>query len=388
MIKIGSIGAGRRGKICKMAHDPVNGVELVAVCDVLPEVIAEYQEEFGGKLFATADYKELVAREDIDAVFVTTPDPFHEEHAVAAMEAGKHVYLEKPLAITLEGCDRILETAERCGVKLYVGHNMRFFPVVMKMKEIIASGRIGEVQAIWCRHFISYGGDAYFKDWHSEREYSTGLLLQKGAHDIDVIHYLAGAYTQRTVGMGKLSVYDRVEDRRGEDELGVPDFNRANWPPLSQKGMSPKIDVEDHTMMMMSLENGVQANYMQCHYTPDDVRNYTVIGTEGRIENFGDTSSEEQWAQVRVWDRRCGYQEHGTEAIAIPPLEEGTHGGSDDLIIADFVHYLKTGENRGATALDARMSVAAGCCATESLRQGNKAMEIPVYEGAMVPGLG
>ena len=165
---------------------------------------------------------------------------------------------------------------------------------------------IGEVQAVWCRHFIDYGGDAYFKDWHSERANTTGLLLQKGAHDIDIIHWLAGGYTQRTVAMGKLSVYNRARDRRSADTRGNASFNQANWPPLSQRGFSPEIDVEDHTMMLMQLDNGVQASYEQCHYTPDAQRNYTVIGTQGRIENFGDYSSPGNVAEVYLWTHRCG----------------------------------------------------------------------------------
>jgi len=296
--------------------------------------------------------------------------------AVAALERGVGVFLEKPMAITIEGCDRILAAQKRSGAKLYVGHNMRFFPVIRKMKQIIDSGRIGEVQAIWCRHFISYGGDAYFKDWHSEQKFTTGLLLQKGAHDIDVIHYLAGAYTTRTVGMGKLSVYNRVPERRKPDEIADRGFNINNWPPLSQKQISPVIDVEDHSMVLMQLANGVQASYEQCHYTPDSHRNYTVIGTAGRIENCNDYSLPEAEAIIRIWDRRVTYIENGTESISLPTIH-GDHGGADPLIVKDFLRYLKTGKREGALPLDARQAVAAGVMATRSLRNGNMPFDLP-----------
>jgi predicted dehydrogenase len=296
--------------------------------------------------------------------------------AVAAIDRGIHVYLEKPMAITIEGCDRILASAEASGAKLYVGHNMRFFPVIKKMKQIIDSGRIGQVEAIWCRHFISYGGDAYFKDWHSEQQYTTGLLLQKGAHDIDVIHYLAGAHTVRTVGMGKLSVYNRVPDRRKPDEVAPRGAFLANWPPLAQTKISPVIDVEDHSMILMQLANGVQASYEQCHYTPDSYRNYTVIGTAGRIENCNDFSIPEAEAIIRIWDRRVNYIENGTESISIEP-NEGSHGGADPLIINAFLQYLKTGHHDGAKPIDARQSVATGVMATHSLRNGNIPYDIP-----------
>ena len=377
MLKIGSIGAGGRGRLCKLAHRPEQGFELAAICDTNPQVLADYRREFGERLRVTSSYRDLLDGGELDIVFVTTPDYLHEEHAVAALSRGKAVYLEKPMAISIAGCDRILATAARHRAKVYVGHNMRFFPVIQKMKQWIEEGRIGQVQAIWCRHFIDYGGDAYFKDWHSEQRHTTGLLLQKGAHDIDVIHYLAGAYTVRTVGMGKLSVYNQVQDRRRPEEPGNASFVRAHWPPLAQTQLSPVIDVEDHSMMLMQLANGVQASYCQCHYAPDGMRNYTIIGTQGRLENSGDASSGSQWATVHLWNRRCaGACRQGTLMEAIPPIE-GSHGGADPLIIDGFLDYIRGGAQAGATALDARMSVAAGYQATVSLRQGSVPLEVP-----------
>lgn len=319
----------------------------------------------------TTDYREIIANPEVDAVFVCTPDYLHAEHAVAALEADKHVFLEKPIATTIDDCDRIIAAAKKSKGKLFVGHNMRYFPVMQKMRELIVQGRIGRVEAIWCRHFINYGGDAYFKDWHSERRYTTSLLLQKGAHDIDIIHYLAGGYTRRVSGMGKLSVYNKVTNRRSPDEMGDSSFNPDNWPPLSQKKLSPIIDVEDHSMIMMQLDNGVQATYMQCHYTPDSTRNYTIIGTEGRIENYGDHSSSGQWASVQLWNRRMtnSYQPEGNEVFRVPHVT-GTHGGADALMIEDFINFLRDGTTTGATLQDARAAVAVGCLGAESLRNG------------------
>ncbi len=72
---------------------------------------------------------------------------------------------------------------------------------------------IGEVKAAWCRHFVGWGGDFYFKDWHADRRNTTGLLLQKGAHDIDVLHWLCGGFTRRVNALGGLTVYGEIQDR-------------------------------------------------------------------------------------------------------------------------------------------------------------------------------
>ena len=380
MIRVGCLGAGRRGWLSKMAHRPEEGFELVAICDPLPAVHEDYRKTVRPDIAVYTDYRRLLDEAKIDVVFVTTPDYLHEEMALAAIERGMHVYLEKPMAITIEACDRIIEAAKARKVKLYIGHNARYNPTYRKMKEIIDSGRIGKIEAIWCRHFVSYGGDAYFKDWHSERKFTTGLLLQKGVHDIDAIHYFAGAYSTRTVGMGKLSVYNRVTDRRKVDERVSVEFNIQNWPPLAQKKLSPKIDVEDHSMILMQLANGVQASYEQCHYTPDSHRNYTIIGTEGRIEKCSDVSLTNAEAVIRIWDRRVNYVENGTESITIRP-NDGMHGGADELIVNGFLEYLKTGKHDGAEPKDARQAVAVGVMATKSLREGNVPFDIPPLPG-------
>lgn len=364
------IGPHNRGRISLLAHRPQDGLRLIAACAQNLNGLELYREKCGSDLALTTDYREILSNPKVDAVFVCTPDHLHQEHAVAALNAGKHVFLEKPMATSMEGCRQIAEAAERSHGKLYVGHNLRFFPVMEKMRELIEQGRIGRVEAIWCRHFVSYGGDAYFKDWHSERQFTNSLLLQKGAHDIDIIHHLAGAHTRRVVGMGKLSVYNEVTDRRGPDEPGVAPAETTTWPPLSQKKLSPIIDVEDHNMLLMTLGNGVQASYLQCHYTPDDCRNYTIIGTEGRIENYGDYSSPTKWATVHLWNRRMGFNEMGNEVFRVPDIPGG-HGGADPLMIEDFLNFLQGRKSRGASVRDAYMAVAAGCMGAESLRHGS-----------------
>ena len=145
------------------------------------------------------------------------------------------------MAITIDGCDKLLKTAYETGSKLYLGHNMRHFPAILKMKEIIDSGLIGELRAGWCRHFVNYGGDAYFRDWHSERKNTTGLLLQKGAHDIDVMHWLMGGYTNSVVGMGMLSVYDKCARRSHAEGAGCAAWSDARWPPLEQGASRPSL---------------------------------------------------------------------------------------------------------------------------------------------------
>jgi len=372
-LNIGVIGVGGRGGLAHQAHRPEEGVRLTAGADILKDPLESFRKKFGPDVFVTKDYVELLAREDIGAVFVTSPDFLHEEHAVAALEAGKAVYLEKPMAITIEGCDNILQAAYRNRQKLFLGHNMRHMPFLVKMKELIDAGAIGKVKAGWCRHFIAYGCDAYFKDWHAERSKSTSLLLQKGAHDIDILHWLCGGYTKRVTGMGGLTLYGGITDRRAPQEPPETSWKMENWPPLTQKGLNPLVDVEDLSMMLMHLDNGVFCSYQQCHYTPDAWRNYMIIGTEGRIENCGDYHGK---YQIQVWNKRCYYNPTGDEQYE-NETETGGHGGADPRIVDEFIRHVRDGVKTTTSPIAARNSVAAGCLAAQSMRNANRPEDVP-----------
>jgi predicted dehydrogenase len=371
---IGIIGTGNRGALAMNAHKADEGTRIAAIADTRQQSMDNFQAKHNlGDIFQTTDYRRLLDRKEIGAVFITSSDFCHEEHALAALQAGKAVYLEKPMAISIAGCDKILEMAYRTKGKLYLGHNMRHMAVIHKMKEVIDKGMIGQVKACWCRHFIAYGGNAYFKDWHAERSKSFSLLLQKAAHDIDVIHWLCGGYSKRVVGMGNLSVYDKIKSRHSKNEPGDARWGGETFPASTLKGLNPTIDVEDLSMMMMQLDNDVMCTYQQCHYTPDAWRNYTFIGTEGRVENFGDTPGN---TVIRVWDKLNYYNPYGDHQYYIPKAE-GSHGGADPAIVAEFIRFVREDAKVTTSPIAARYSVAAGYLAAKSLRSGNKPQAVP-----------
>lgn len=370
-LRVAVVGVGARAGLARWVGRTGVPARVVEAVDVDPAGRARAQELFGADTAFAADHRGLVARagtaQGVDAAFVCTPDDTHADLAEDLLRAGVAVYLEKPLATTIEDCDRVLAAAAETGTKLYVGHNMRHMAVVRTMRDVVARGEIGEVQAVWCRHFVGNGGDYYFKDWHADRARSTSLLLQKAVHDIDVIHWLAGSTTRDVVGMGDLQVYGRVTDR--EDRAGqlMTDwFSYDNWPPLEQKGLHPTIDVEDTSMMLMRLDNGVLASYEQCHFTPDYWRNYTVIGTRGRLENVGDGDG----ATVRVWNRRTTWSERGDVEYPVDAGGPG-HQDADRQTVGEFLRHVAEGAPITTSPVMARDAVATGVVATLSLRAGS-----------------
>jgi len=377
---VGVVGLGLRGLGTGMVdymHNPDEGLFLVGVSDIKPEILAMFKNKpFAGDTFTSTQYQDLLDCPEISAIFIMTPDFLHEEQAVAALEAGKHVFLEKPMAITTQGCDRILETARRVDKKVYVGHNMRHMELILAMKSIIDSGSIGRIVTIWCRHFVSYGGDAYFKDWHAQRKYVNGLLLQKAAHDIDVMHWLGGGYTRFVHAMDRNPTYGRALDPskredylKAESRVTIRQFSvPENWPPLGQENLNPDMDVEDVSLVNMVFDNGVFASYQQCHFTPDAWRNYTFIGTEGRIENIGSS-------QIRILKNRVDGYSEGEILRVLPPA--GGHGGADPRIVEEFIGYVRDGKKITVSPIAARQAVATGDLATQSLRGDMGCREVP-----------
>lgn len=376
-LQLGVIGSGGRGgHLARIAHQPGKGARIVACCDNNPATLAQNRTEFGADVFTTTDIPALLARK-LDAVIIGTPDFLHEEQALAVLQHGLALYLEKPMALTTAACDRILAAAKKHRARLYVGHNMRHMAFVRKMKALIDDGVIGEVKACWCRHFVGHGGDFYFRDWHADRRYVNSLLLQKAAHDIDVIHWLCNGYSRQVSALGGVTLFGDLPGRlppvSGPRRLVRDRQWMKVYPPTKMRGLNHRVDVEDLSSMQMQLDNGVFATYAQCHYTPDYWRNYTVIGTEGRLENFG---NGEPGTHLKLWNKRASWNDKGDKTYKFA-VEKGSHGGADPKIIAEFLRYVRDGGQTDTSPLAARESIAAGCAATDSLRQGGIVQKVP-----------
>ena len=371
-LRIGVIGVCGRGAIANQWRDNERS-EVVGGADVSEAALADFKERMGDHVFTATDYRRLLERDDVDAIAVTSPDFMHEEHAVAALQAGKHVFCEKPLAITTAGCDHILSTWKASGKRLMVGFNMRYMNIFRVMKEIIDSGAIGELKAAWCRHFVGHGGNFYYQDWHATRAGANTLLLQKGSHDIDMIHWLTGQYTKKVCAFGSLDFFggDKPNDLTCPEcderhECREYSDNRRN-----QCAFRQEVEVEDNNAMIMELDGGIKASYLQCHFTPDYHRNYTIIGTEGRIENSEpDMTVKLLTRGTKTWKDLADRTYHIKPAV-------GTHAGADPVITQDFLDMVLDGKEPLATPVAGRMSVAAGCAGADSLRSGGMMQIVP-----------
>jgi len=361
---------------------------VVAGADVRRDYLDRFRQDHGGDPFVTKDWQEILGRGDVDAVAVCVPDFLHEEVVVAALEAGKHVFQEKPMALTIEGCDRILQAWRQSGKRLMVGHNMRYMTWVRTMKDVIRRGQIGEPQGAWCHHYVGTGGDWYFHDWHALRKNTTSLLLQKACHDFDVMQWLLSQWPQTVSAFGARQYFGGDRDpaltcSACPDQGRCPEFQTGS---REQCVFRQTVDVEDHAVVNLVYDQGALGSYTQNHFLPHHrySRDHVVIGTEGVVWN----SPGEDRVYVdtrRSW--RGKWLEYSNQVYEMKPVRGG-HGGADPEICQAFVNHVLDGEELVATPPAARMAVAAGCQATRSIRgegplgRAGEPVEIPPLPSA------
>lgn len=188
-IKIGLVGLGTAGRSLPQAVAKTTGFSFVAGADLRREAREQYRAEFGIETYDSV--AALCELDELDAVYVATPNPFHAEHAITALEHGKHVMVEKPMALTLEDCDRMIAAAEKNRVKLMVAHTRSFNPPIRKMREFISSGKLGRVTQV---HTIRYS------PWllrprepvEINTELGGGVCYRQAPHQVDIARLLGG----------------------------------------------------------------------------------------------------------------------------------------------------------------------------------------------------
>lgn len=188
-LNLGVIGLGMAGAVMVRAAARHDGVVLVAGADPHPGPRDAFARDFNARAYA--DAAALVDDPAVAAVYIATPHQFHAAHAIMAAERGKHVILEKPMALTLADCDRIIAAVERAGVHLVVGHTHAFDSAVREMRALIASGELGRLGMLASWNYTNY---LYRPRRPEELDTSKGggILFNQVPHQIDTVRLLGG----------------------------------------------------------------------------------------------------------------------------------------------------------------------------------------------------
>jgi predicted dehydrogenase len=260
------------GGIANGKHMPslnkLKNVEMVAFCDIIPEKAQEAADKYGkGEVRVYEDYRELLKDSAIDIVHVCTPNDSHAEITIAALEAGKHVMSEKPMAKTAADARRMVEAAKRTGKKLTVGYNNRFRSDSQHLHQLCSEGELGDIyfakaHAIRRRAVPTWG---VFLD---EEKQGGGPLIDIGTHALDLTLWMMNNYEPKVV-LG--TSYHKLSQRE----------NAANaWGPWDPS----KFTVEDSAFGMITMKNGatiiLESSWALNTLEVDEAK-CTLSGTEG-----------------------------------------------------------------------------------------------------------
>lgn len=245
-IRIGIIGCGG---IATCAHVPAFKVmpeaEITAICDIIPEKMDKIEKLIDGKVEKYTDYKKLLDNKNVDAVHICTPNCFHSEMAVAALEKGKHVFCEKPDAMNVTEVIKMRDTAKKSKSVLMVMRNNRHLNSSKYLKKKIENGEFGDLYCGRCG-WIRRRGIPGKGGWFTTKSLSGGgPLIDLGVHMIDLSIYLMG--NPRPVAVSG-SVYNHFAD--GGD---ISDSQHSAFGDKVKDGI---FDVEDHAIGFVRFENG------------------------------------------------------------------------------------------------------------------------------------
>jgi predicted dehydrogenase len=262
-LRIGVVGLGYWGPNLARNFSAIPGCELAYVCDADPAARERLARLFPGTAPA-ADIAELLADPGLDAVVLATPVPTHAELAVRVLEAGKHCFVEKPLALTATDAERAVAAAGDAGRVLMVGHLLEYHPGVRKLKELTDAGELGD------EIYYIYGNRLNLGKLRADEN----ALWSLGAHDVSVLLYLAGEEPTEVVAHGESYV------RPG---------------------------VEDVVFCFMRFPSGLTAHLHLSWLDPHKERRFTVVGSR-RMATFDDMALERK---LTVYDKGFDEDAHG-----------------------------------------------------------------------------
>jgi predicted dehydrogenase len=261
--RIGIVGLGYWGPNLARNLSALEDCELAWCCDADP-VAREHWQSVHPEVRFTADFEDLVADPDLDAIVITTPVPTHAPLAEMALRAGKHCFVEKPLAQDVAAALRVAELADEKGLVLMVGHLLCYHPGVRHLQALIAGGELGDIRYLYSQR-VNLG----------KIRADENALWSLGAHDVSVVLELAGEMPNEVSARGEAYV------REG---------------------------VDDVVFAYIRFDNGLAAHLHLSWLDPHKVRKLTVVGSE-RMATLDDMLTERK---LTIWDKGFDMPEDGS----------------------------------------------------------------------------
>jgi predicted dehydrogenase len=374
-VRVAVIGMGWMGRVHAQAYTrvphhfpegPARPV-LVAVADDVPGRAAEFADRFGAER-AYTDWRDVLADDDIDAVSVTVPNFLHREIGTAVLDAGKHLWIEKPVGLTTADAAAVADAAAAGSLMTAVGFNYRNAPAVEAARALIADGAIGTVTHARFRFFSDYAANPDGAlTWRYQRARGgNGVLGDLGSHGVDLVRFLLGDIDS-LVADAAIFIPERSEP------TGATSGHQ-----LATGGVRGTVENEDYVGAQLRLASGGRCVVEASRVAVGEQNSYgfEVHGTAGMV----------RWDYRRMGELETSlggaYQDQPVSTVFVGPgsgdyaaFQPGSANpmGYDDLKVIEaqrFVRSIVTGTPEGATAADAVRSARALDAMTESIAGG------------------
>nr|WP_294814995.1 Gfo/Idh/MocA family oxidoreductase [uncultured Sphingomonas sp.] len=419
-----AVGVGSRNRMYQQAlwgPHKTHG-ELIAACDTNPgrlDYVAQQAIKAGAKPprpYLAADFDKMLRELKPDAVIVTTPDAFHDDYVVRALDAGCDVITEKPMTTTAAKAQRILDAVKRSGRHIRVTFNYRYSPFRSQVKELLMSGEIGDILSVdfqWLLNTV-HGAD-YFRRWHSNKTISGGLMVHKATHHFDLVNWWLSDLPVSVAATGKREFYTPEMARRfGLQGLHqrchtCPEkaecsffFDMAADPGLKalyldnekydgyfrdQCVWRPEVSIEDTMNVIVGYSGGTTLSYSLNAFNAWEGYHIAFNGTKGRLEHSlveqaGVAGASNQDEGDRIKTRIVPMR--GNPRDIVPETGSGGHGGGDAVMLADIFdpNAPKDPLQRAADERGGAASILIGIAANRCFETGE-----PVKIGELVTGL-
>ncbi len=374
-LRVAIVGFGWMGRVHAQAYARVRHhypegpafPELVAIADDVPGRAEAAAAQFGAAT-AVTDWRALIADPDIDAVSVTAPNFLHREIGTAVLEAGKHLWIEKPVGLSAADAQAVADAAVAHGRQTAVGFNYRNAPAVQAARELIASGGIGSVTHARFRFFSDYAAhpDGALTWRYQRARGGNGVLGDLGSHAADLAWYLLGDVAS-LVADSAIFVPERPEP------TGATSGHQ-----LASGGSRGPVENEDYVSAQLRLLSGARCVLEACRVSVGEQNSYgfEVHGTRGAV----------RWDYRRMGELECArgdrFQDEPSATVHVGPgsgdyaaFQPGAANpmGYDDLKVIEaqrFVRSIVTGVPEGATIADAVRSARTLDAMTASIEKG------------------
>jgi predicted dehydrogenase len=415
MLKYAIVGVGGRARMYyqAIADRFADSARLVGFCDVnqtrmnyANHILQEWYGHPPLPTYGIGDFEAMIREQAPDVVIVTSIDRTHHTYIIRSMELGCDVISEKPMTVDEVKCQAILDAIRRTGRKLRVTFNYRYAPHNTKIKEVLASGVIGEIQSIHYEWMLdTYHGADYFRRWHRDKRNSGGLLVHKATHHFDLINFWIDSRPKTVFAMGDLRFYGRENaEKRGvtkfysrahgsenarDDPFALPleDYDRLKAMYLDaehedgyyrdQSVFGDGISIEDTMAVMVRYKNDVLMTYSLNAYMPWEGYRISFNGNKGRVQVLivertyinagGESAGEGTTRQKQITVFPMFGEAYDVEI----PEAVGGHGGGDEEMLDDiFGPPREDPFNRAASHVDGAMSILTGISANISMRTG------------------